>query len=168
MLGISSRQGVHHVAQKLSSTTLPRYSDRRCVLPCTSSSSSAGAAPPFHAFSGCAAAGKASATRKTNASFIELLYRKKKARRLRRALISCGLLGVLLGFARGAAGFRAAGLLARLRLGRLGGLLLAVLLRFGLRVGLRLGLGGLRVRAQRERGRDQCNKQLLQHGSLLG
>src|SRR6185312_16075720 len=57
MLGISSRQGVHHVAQKLSSTTLPRYSDRRCILPCTSSSSSAGVAPPFHAFSGCAAAG---------------------------------------------------------------------------------------------------------------
>src|ERR1044071_3603189 len=83
MLGISSRQGVHHVAQKLSSTTLPRYSDRRCVLPCTSSSTSAGVAPPFQAFSGCAAAGKANATRSNNASLIDLLYRKKKARRFR-------------------------------------------------------------------------------------
>src|SRR3954471_10098626 len=78
ILGISSRQGVHQVAQKLRSTTLPRYSDRRCVLPCTSSSSSAGVAPPFHALSGCAAAGKASATRNSKASLIELLYRKKK------------------------------------------------------------------------------------------
>src|SRR4249920_2145995 len=151
MLGISSRQGVHHVAQKLSSTTLPRYSDRRCILPCTSSSWSAGVAPPFHAFSGCAATGKASAARNTNASLIELLYRKKKARRLRRALISRGLLGVLLGFARGAAGLGAAGLLARLRLGGLG--LLRVLLRFGLGFGLGLGLGSLRVGAQREGGR---------------
>src|SRR6266850_2915440 len=161
MLGISSRQGVHHVAQKLSSTTLPRYSDRRCVLPCTSSSSSAGVAPPFHAFSGCAATGKASATRNTNASLIELLYRKKKARRLRRALISRGLLGVLLGFARGAAGLAAAGLLARLRLGGL--CLLRVLLRFGLGFGLGLGLGSLRVGAQREGGREQCNKQFVEH-----
>src|SRR3954463_3055744 len=161
MLGISSRQGVHQVAQKLSSTTLPRYSDRRCVLPCTSSSPSAGVAPPFHAFSGCAAAGKASARRNTKASLIELLYRKKKARRLRRASISLGLLGVLLGVAR-AAGLRAAGLLARLRLGGLG--LLRVFLRFRLGFGLGLGLGSLRVGAQREGGREQCNKQFLQHG----
>src|ERR1041385_6807062 len=82
MLGISSRQGVHQVAQKLSSTTLPRYSDRRCVLPCTSSSSSAGVAPPFHGLSGCAAAGKANATRSNKANLIELLYRKRKARRV--------------------------------------------------------------------------------------
>src|SRR6476646_9587176 len=162
MLGISSRQGVHHVAQKLSSTTLPRSSDRRCVLPCTSSSSSAGVAPAFHAFSGCAAAGKASATRNTNASLIELLYRKKKARRSRRALVSRGLLGVFLGFARSAAGLRAAGLLARLRLGGLG--LLRVLLRFGLGFGLGLGLGSLRVGAQREGGREQCNQQFVEHG----
>src|SRR4051812_32559381 len=167
ILGISSRQGVHQVAQKLSSTTLPRYSDRRCVLPCTSSSSSAGVAPPFHAFSGCAAAGKASATRKASANLIELLYRKKKARRLRRALITRWLLGDLLGFARGAAGLGgaglgAAGLLARLRLG--GFCLLRVLLRFGLGFGLGLGLGSLRVGAQREGGREQCNKQFVEHG----
>src|SRR6476646_7161831 len=161
MLGISSRQGVHHVAQKLSSTTLPRSSDRRCVLPCTSSSSSAGVAPAFHAFSGCAAAGKASATRNTNASLIELLYRKKKARRSRRALVSRGLLGVFLGFARSAAGLRAGGLLARLRLGGLG--LLRVFLRFGLGFGLGLGLGSLRVGAQREGGREQCNQQFVEH-----
>src|SRR3954469_10478504 len=167
MLGISSRQGVHHVAQKLSSTPLPRYSDRRCVLPCTSSSSSAGVAPPFHALSGCAAAGKASATRNSKASLIELLYRKKKARRFRRAFLSRGLLGVLLDLGRGAAGLRAAGLraaglLARLRLGGL--CLLRVLVRFGLGFGLRLGLRSLRVGTQREGGREQRNKQFLKHG----
>src|SRR3954469_3353892 len=166
MLGISSRQGVHQVAQKLSSTTLPRYSDRRCVLPCTSSSSSAGVAPPFHALSGCAAAGKASATRNSKASLIELLYRKKKARRSRRAFVSRGLLRVLLGVACGA-GLRAAGgggarLLARLRLGGLR--LFRVLLCSGLGFGLRLGLGSLRVGTQRKGGREQRNKQFLKHG----
>src|SRR5262245_46940963 len=152
MLGISSRQGVHHVAQKLSSTTLPRYSDRRCTLPCTSSSSSAGVAPPFQGFSGCAAAGKASATRSNNANLIELLYRKKKARPLRRARDFARLLGFFLGFA--GARLRAVGLLARLRLAGLG--LLRVLLRFGLGIGLRLGLGSrsLRVGAQSEGRRE--------------
>src|SRR5689334_8002036 len=103
MLGISSRQGVHQVAQKLSSTTFPWYSDRRCILPCTSSSASAGVALPFHGLSNCAAAGKANTTRIPNAkldanlaSLIELLYRKRKARRVAPGSRPCG--GYLVSF----------------------------------------------------------------------
>src|SRR5262249_48418433 len=86
---------------------------------------------------------------------------KEKPGRWAGLTVSRGLLGVFLGFAGSGAGLRAAGLLARLRLGGLG--LLRVLLRFGLGFGLRLGLGGLSVGPERKGRRDQCNKQFPEH-----
>src|SRR3990172_1450086 len=44
--GISSRQGGHQLAQKLTTTTFPCRSDRRIGLPSRSSSSKSGAASP--------------------------------------------------------------------------------------------------------------------------
>src|SRR5687767_924875 len=122
---------------------------------------------PAHGFSSCACAcaGRTASSRRSANFFTRQSLMQKKARpepgssSLRELLLGFGLgvdLGVALGFG---LGFRLGGLLVAF----------AFLLGLGFRLRLALGFGlrRLRVGAERERGRDQCHKQILQHGALL-
>src|SRR5688572_5488621 len=116
---------------------------------------------PAHGFSSCACAGRTASSRRSANFFTRQSLMQKKARpepgssSLRELLLGFGL-GVALGLG---FGFRLGGLLVAF----------AFLLGFGFRLRLALGFGlrCLRVGAERERGRDQCHKQILQHGALL-